>query len=125
MSDAAADLDVTKLIEHLKNASPRMRAKAKLIAAIGVIMHSKLPDEVRADMVMATVDSCALDVELSLIMHLTETHAKARKIGPVSMDVVVSLMGLELLKATDPAQDRMKNLATLFEAELGVTSVQL
>lgn len=120
-----SDPDTKELIDHLKSASPRMQAKAKLIAAIGVIIHSKLPLETRADMVMATVDSATFDIEMALVMHLTETHGKAKRIGGVSMDTCVALMGLELIKEIGPAQDRMKNLALLFEQELGATSIQL
>lgn len=125
MSDPALDPDTNKLIDHLKSASPRMQAKAKLVSAIGVIMHSKLPMDTRADMVMATVDSCMLDIELALVMHLTETHGKAKRRGGVSMDICVALMGLELIKATGPAQERMRNIALLFEQEIGATSIQL
>lgn len=125
MSDRALDADTKSLIDHLKSASPRMQAKAKLVAAIGVIMHSKLPIETRADMVMATVESCMLDIELALVMHLTETCHESKRIGGTSMDICVALMGLELMKAINPAQDRMKNIAALFEGELAGPHIQL
>lgn len=112
------------LAEALRNASSATKTKAKLLAAIGVIRHSKLPDDMVGDFAMALVESVAADFQLAALEYLQIKHNNAiRDMGfkapdGVIMSMMVAAIGLKLVDHAAAKEDRLRGLSAMFDGEV-------
>lgn len=108
------------------------KVQVKLMAAIGVIRHSKLPDDMVADFTMALIDSITTDFKLAALRDVQERYETITKNPPAGIDIshanisnanimiaVVAITGLNLLELSRSREAHLRNLSAMFDDEVG------
>lgn len=123
-------VDTEQIAEGLRGESFTTKVQVKLMAAIGVIRHSKLPDDMVADFTMALIDSITTDFKLAALRDVQERYETITKNPPAGishanisnaniMIAVVATTGLNLLELSRSREAHLRNLSAMFDDEVG------
>ena len=120
-----SDAKFNESIEALRGADDFTQFKAQMIAGIGVVMHSKKSPEVKADLIMALVETTVQGVRYAELLKVSEIYLKARKLGPVSLEDIVSVVGLSAHESAKKAHLNYENIATVMFGDEVESTIKL